>query len=261
MTIRRGFVETRFGQIHYLTAGAGEPLILLHQSPQSSAMFRPIIPLLAVERRVVALDTLGYGNSAPPVGRATIPLYADAVSEAIAKLGFERAAVHGYHTGAAIAIDLAARAPAQVNALILGGIPYFDERERAQRLEALRAGRFGTPPAAEDGSHLQTLFSLSLKREGDPGEATRDVIERLQLGERALAGFEAAFTYDMSATLPAVRCPTLVLVGRDDEIYRNTLAARALLGPHRFVETAGGRRFRDTVDRWAAEMLAFLRTV
>lgn len=261
MSLRRDFVRTGFGQIRFLSDGVGEPLVLLHQSPQSADMFRPLVPLLAGERRVIALDTLGYGASDPPAGRASIPLYADAVNEALATLGLERVAVHGYHTGAAIAIDLAARYPSRVRALMLGGIPYFDDAERARRLDALRAGRFGLPPVAEDGSHLQTLFSLSLKREGDPAEATQWVIERLELGERALAGFEAAFTYDMRTTLPAVRCPTLVLIGRDDEIYPNTLAARALLGPHRFVETEGGRRFRDTVDRWAREMLDFLRTV
>jgi pimeloyl-ACP methyl ester carboxylesterase len=194
MTIRRGFVETGFGQIHYLTDGVGEPLVLLHQSPQSSDMFRPIIPLLAGERRVFALDTLGYGDSDPPSTRATIPLYADAVAEAIATLGLAPVPVFGYHTGASIAVDLAARYPASVQALILGGIPYFDEAERAQRLAALREGRYSAPPIAEDGSHLQALFSLSYRREGDAAEATRWVVERLRLGERATAGFEAAFT-------------------------------------------------------------------
>ncbi|GIW05266.1 MAG: hypothetical protein KatS3mg060_0071 [Dehalococcoidia bacterium] len=261
MTIRRGFVDTSFGQIHYLTDGVGEPLILLHQSPQSSEMFRPIIPLLAGERRVFALDTLGYGESDPPATKATIPLYADAVAEAIAALGLAPVPVHGYHTGAAIAIDLAARYPASVSALILGGIPFFDEAERVQRLEALRTGRYGAPPIAADGSHFQTLFSLFLTREGDAVEATRAVIDRLRLGDRATAGFEAAFTDDLSATLPAVRCPVLVLVGVEDEILSNTRRARAMLGHHRYVETTGGRRFRDTAEWWAREMLAFLRTV
>jgi pimeloyl-ACP methyl ester carboxylesterase len=259
LTIRRGFVDTSFGQLHYLFDGVGPPIILLHQSPQDSSMFRPIIPLLAPSRTVVALDTLGYGDSDPPATAPTIGLYANAVAEAVAELGFDRAPIHGYHTGSSIAIELAARHPERVSGLILGAIAYFNAVEREERLARLRARRYASPPVADDGSHFTTLYSVYRGYEGmTPERATGMVIDRLRLGERAYDGFEAAFSYDMDNALANVACPMLVLVGADDEIAENTRAARAKLGVHRYHETPGGRRYADMAPKWSAAILRFL---
>ena len=59
----RGFVSTPHGQVHYRTAGAGEPLLLLHQTSRSSDEFAEMLPILGRSRRVIAMDTLGYGDS------------------------------------------------------------------------------------------------------------------------------------------------------------------------------------------------------
>ncbi len=59
--VRRAFLDAPEGQIHYRTAGAGRPVLLLHQTPRSSDEYRDVIPILARELRVVAMDTIGYG--------------------------------------------------------------------------------------------------------------------------------------------------------------------------------------------------------
>ena len=61
---RRELVETRLGYLHVRLAGTGSPpLVLLHMSPLSGAMFEPIVDLLAASRLVVAPDRIGFGHS------------------------------------------------------------------------------------------------------------------------------------------------------------------------------------------------------
>jgi len=57
--VHRRYLDTPDGQIHYVTAGSGRPVLLLHQTPRSWDEYRDVIPILARERRVVALDTIG----------------------------------------------------------------------------------------------------------------------------------------------------------------------------------------------------------
>src|SRR5262245_9295423 len=106
--VRRAFVDTPDGQIHYASAGAGRPVLLLHQTPRSWDEDRDVIPILARERRVVAMDTIGYGESYKPPRRSEIEDYARGAIALLDGLGIESTAVVGHHTGAVIAMELAA---------------------------------------------------------------------------------------------------------------------------------------------------------
>jgi pimeloyl-ACP methyl ester carboxylesterase len=71
--IRRGFVEIAEGQVHYRTAGwdrPGVPLMMLHPSPGSARMLEPLMGVFGQERRVIATDTLGNGDSSSPADEA-----------------------------------------------------------------------------------------------------------------------------------------------------------------------------------------------
>src|SRR5258708_5450200 len=65
-TIASRTTEVDGVKLHYLTAGHGSPLILLHGYAETSLMWRPIIPLLAERFRVIAPDLPGIGDSAIP---------------------------------------------------------------------------------------------------------------------------------------------------------------------------------------------------
>ncbi len=65
-------VQSRFAnvngtRIHYLIAGKGEPIILLHGYAQNSHMWRPLIAELAKTNTVIAPDLRGFGDSAKPL--------------------------------------------------------------------------------------------------------------------------------------------------------------------------------------------------
>ena len=89
-TIRRGFVDTPDGQIHYATAGQGKPLLLLHQTPRSWAEYLYVLPIFAEKYWTIAMDTVGFGDSYKPERQATIEGYAQGVIAFLAAMSIPR---------------------------------------------------------------------------------------------------------------------------------------------------------------------------
>jgi len=87
-------------------SGSGPPLILLHDIGLTALAWRPLVPLLAREREVIALDLPGFGAS--PRGPETIEGLAHAVAAFAAQLGFDRPHVAGNSLGGAIALAMGA---------------------------------------------------------------------------------------------------------------------------------------------------------
>jgi pimeloyl-ACP methyl ester carboxylesterase len=118
-------------RLHYLAAGTGAPLLLLHGWPVSAEMWRRVIPALAAKRTVIAPDLRGSGYSdKPPAGYDKATLAKD-VQALMAGLGFKRYAVAGHDIGGMVAYALAAQFRAEVEKLaivdiILPGIDPWD---------------------------------------------------------------------------------------------------------------------------------------
>ena len=158
--VRRGFADTPEGQVFYVESGAGEPLILLHQSPRSSSMYLDLIPLLARRHRAIALDMLGYGHSPPLTvvdGRGDVMEVAGNVVSVLDALDIERAHVFGFHTGAQVAAQVAANWPDRVAALILGGFGFRVGEDAGDFYSAMTV-HGPLPKRSVDGSHLTRLW-------------------------------------------------------------------------------------------------------
>ena len=77
LTHKKGYADGPFGQLHYMTAGSGAPLIMTHQSPDSMVQFEPVLGLLAEQGiQAIAVDIPGYGMSDRPDHPPTIAEYA-----------------------------------------------------------------------------------------------------------------------------------------------------------------------------------------
>src|SRR5262245_14015960 len=97
-------VESRFADVngttlHYLVAGEGEPVILLHGYTQTSHMWRPLIAELAKTHMTVAPDLRGFGGSAKPDGGYDKRTLAQDVHDLAASLGLKRVGVVGHDIG------------------------------------------------------------------------------------------------------------------------------------------------------------------
>ena len=117
-------VEDRFAdvngvRIHYLAAGEGEPVILLHGFAQTSRMWRPLIAELAKTHAVIAPDLRGFGQSSKPEGGYDKKTMAQDVHALAASLGYRRVGVVGHDIGLMVAYAYAARHPAEVERIAL----------------------------------------------------------------------------------------------------------------------------------------------
>jgi pimeloyl-ACP methyl ester carboxylesterase len=240
-TVERSFVSTPFGRIHVAVAGDGAPVLLLHQTPRSWDEYRDVLPLLGRHYRAIAMDTMGYGDSdrAPP-GKASIEGWAEAAHELLIALGIRRAAIVGHHTGAAIAVELAAAHPDSVAALVLSACPYVDAASRAAP-HADRGVDDVTPRG--DGGHLAELWAI---RQAFYPPDRIDLLERfvadaIKAGPRAPEGHLIVNRYEMEKRLPLVRCPTLVIAPTADPYaYPNAPKVIASIAGSTLVEIEGG---------------------
>src|ERR1700694_2148687 len=105
--------------------GTGAPVLLMHGSgPGVSAWanWRPVLPLLAQQRRVIAPDMVGFGYTDRPAGvHYGMATWVQQALDLMDALDLERADVVGNSFGGALALALAIRAPQRVRRLVLMG--------------------------------------------------------------------------------------------------------------------------------------------
>jgi pimeloyl-ACP methyl ester carboxylesterase len=106
-------------RLHYLTAGQGPVVILLHGYAETSRMWRPILPLLAERFTVIAPDLPGIGDSAIPADGANMKRAAIRIHLLAQKLGVKKARVVGHDIGLMVAYAYAAQFPAETEKLVV----------------------------------------------------------------------------------------------------------------------------------------------
>ena len=142
--MRRGFVELDGLFIHWRAIGQGPALVLLHESPRSSASLIPLMKRLSNDFCCIAFDTPGYGASDPlPEGVKSLTEFACVIRQTIASLGIETFCLYGTHTGAAIALQLAELMPERVTSLLLDGLAIFSENLLSSSLALEKAPPLG----------------------------------------------------------------------------------------------------------------------
>jgi pimeloyl-ACP methyl ester carboxylesterase len=259
----RAFLDTVDGQIHYVTAGSGPPVLLLHQTPRSWDEYRDVIPILAGERRAIAMDTIGYGESYKPARRCDIEDYARGAVALLDGLGIRSAAVVGHHTGAVIARELAASHADRVDRLVLSACPFIDaaDRDRRHRTAGHRVDHVEERP---DGTHLAELWQGRQRfyPEGRPDLLARFLADALRAGVKLVEGHGACSRYRMEERIGRVRCPTLVTCGTEDPFSfpKAELVARHV-AQSRLVPIPGGTvaLVDEMPEAFARLVLDFLR--
>ena len=123
-SIQRIAIEDRFADVngiklHYLFAGKGDPVILLHGYTQTSHMWRPLMVELAKTHTVVAPDLRGIGQSSKPDGGYDKKTMAQDVHALATTLGYRRVQVVGHDIGLMVAYAYAAQYPTEVERIAL----------------------------------------------------------------------------------------------------------------------------------------------
>ena len=106
--------------MHYVSAGAGDPVVLLHGWPQTWHEWRRVVPLLTARHRVIVPDLRGLGDSSRPLeGYDSRTLGADVAELVIGHLGISRFHLVGHDWGGPTAFALACQHPEAVRSLAI----------------------------------------------------------------------------------------------------------------------------------------------
>jgi pimeloyl-ACP methyl ester carboxylesterase len=267
--IRRRFLDTADGQLHYRVCGEGHsgiPLLLLHGAPATSVVLEPLLTQLGQSIFCIALDLPGMGDSnALAVEQPTLAQYGDAVTSFVKSLGLSQINLYGTLSGSRIAIDMASKAPVLIDKLILDILGLVPPEKREEMI------RQYPPSIVLDpyGSHLtyvwnvvrdQYLFypwynkTAAARRELDLPNThvlQRKCLEVLKSADGIAPLLRAALAADAVADLARLRLP--MLVSADAAVFAPT--AKVLQTPSREPLTAPP----ELVQARAQEILAFLQ--
>lgn len=215
--IRKLYVDSDIGQLHVRYAAPVEanrrhrPVILFGASPASGEAYNDLLLALGTDRLVLAFDNPGAGESAPPTEPCEHPCQLAALfSAALLALGLTKVDSYGHHSGAMLALALAAYHPDQVAWVTVSAVPYIAD---ADRRTALRA-RYPTLKTAEQFESLQAQhLNKILKRPPTLGfdRAVELYVDALSAGTRMNWLIRASYADGAEAWIPRITAPVLYL--------------------------------------------------
>jgi pimeloyl-ACP methyl ester carboxylesterase len=228
--VKRGYVDTPEGQIHYVTAGHGPPLLLLHQGPRSSRNYWKLLPLLAGRFRCIAPDMLGFGNSDPSRPQIRFEDFARNVTHVMDGLGIAKAHVFGLHTGNKVATALGAAFPDRVVRLVLCGMSHsliVSQEARAKAIYSIVSDfkRFDASLREDEAMREWANAFNTIARIWWDGENLRrrdsgmdrfrhieqELVDMLQARHGMYEMVPANMAYDLMADMRRLQAPTLVI--------------------------------------------------
>jgi pimeloyl-ACP methyl ester carboxylesterase len=231
MPTRRGYVDTRYGQVHYRESGSGPPLVLLHATPRSARVYTKLQALLSARFRVIAPDTLGFGDSDPLPANVTMAMLAESTADVIEALDLQTPAVFGLHTGNKVGAALASARPDLVSRFICCGMTHsivIDRKQRDDAIKGIVEKYFAAEPTAPDGTHLLRGWGRTYKSlvetwwgprvvDATPvtdtvlEEAQDEVLDRIQARASFDAVYRANFDFDLAGALAGLAMPVQII--------------------------------------------------
>jgi pimeloyl-ACP methyl ester carboxylesterase len=215
-------------RMYYETYGParGVPLVLLHGGGSTiDSTFGRIMPFLARDRRVIAVEEQAHGRTSDRDAPVRFETSADDVATLLDELHVERADVFGFSNGASVALQIAIRHPQAVRKLVFASSFTKKAGARPQLWEFLRDADFAVMPQGLKDAFLQV----------NPDPAKLRVMHDKDL-ER-MHRFEDV----PDADLRALRVPTLILTGdRDVAKLEHAVELTHLIPDARLLVLIGG---------------------
>jgi haloalkane dehalogenase len=244
-----------------------EPVLCVHGWPQSSYMWRHLLPAIAAEgRRAIAPDMPGFGDS-PAERPGTLDRQISALERFRADLGLERVVLAVHDTGGVIGLRWACDHPDAVGGLVISNTGFFPDYEWHEIAAAMRIegqGEALLDSLSRDG--FATLIGEAYGGGYDDAAIDEYWKSLATEGNRAsMLDLYRSFDLDeleaYQEPLAALRVPALVLWGEADDYIPREYATRfaAITGAETVMLPARHFLFEDEPDRCAREVIAFLR--
>lgn len=197
--------------VHYLEAGQGPVLILVHGLGASSESWRPAMLHLAKRYHVIAPDLRGYGKSDKPRADYSVAYHASELNSFIDALGVKKTALAGNSMGGWIAALTALDHPDKVSHLVL--------------VASAGLKRDTLPPVDLNPVTREQMQALLLALFADKALVTTRMIDEQWEYRREVRATVAATLASFSKAVPFldgrlqdIRTPTLIVWGRQDQL-------------------------------------------
>jgi pimeloyl-ACP methyl ester carboxylesterase len=197
------YAEVNGINLYYETRGSGRPLILLHGGLGSGEMFGPILPTLAENHQVIAVDLQGHGRTADIDRPLDIRVMADDIAALIDHLGLEKADLVGYSLGGGVAFFTAVKNPGKVGKLVMAAAHIRRDAIPAEML----AQQAQVNAAAVEFMKDTPMYQLYQKVAPRPEDFGR-LLDKV--------GESMAKDFDFSDEIRSLKVPTLIVAADAD---------------------------------------------
>ncbi|MFD1983170.1 alpha/beta fold hydrolase [Mesorhizobium newzealandense] len=191
---------------YYAIYGKGEPLLLLHGGLGTSDMFAPILPKLAENRAIIAVDLQGHGRTALGERPFTLEAMGDDMAAIVKALGYNKVDVMGYSLGGGVAFRMAVQHPEAVRRLVLVSTGYAADGFYAE----MRGQQAQVSAAAADFMKDTPMYKSYVAVAPHPQDFPR-LLDTL--------GNFMRQNYDYSADVAKLKMPVMLAYG-DGDMYR-----------------------------------------
>lgn len=220
---QEGQLDINGAQIHYVSQGAGTPLLLLHGYPLSGELFaRNRDALAGAGYRVITIDHRGYGRSTAPANNpGSLETYASDALGVLDKLGIPKAVIGGMSMGGPITFEMYRRAPERFLGMILIATlanPAGIVEQHIWKGMAQKASTFGPQSLAPELLKDMLTGDTRTHRMNDAKILTAIVSQASVAGDVAGAS-TLATRPDSVPMLRTIRVPTLIVGGVEDTVY------------------------------------------
>jgi pimeloyl-ACP methyl ester carboxylesterase len=254
-------------RLHYLEAGRGDPVILLHGTGGEGARWLPTIKGLAPYFRVISLDQIGFGQSDKPLTNYHSGVFAGFLAGFMQAIGVPRATIIGQSMGAGVALYLAVHHPEMVERLVLvdgGGYRSASDAPAAPpNWHDRQIANAGT--LEESREYLEKLYY-------DHSFVTDKMVEH-----NLILRLRSAYTIESMQTANArglggvtekevrgIKAPTLLVWGMNDPLspIANADKLNAAIKSSRkvLIDKAGHYPFLEHADKFNQIVLEFLKS-
>lgn len=211
--------KTKSGSTHYVEAGEGHPVILIHGVGLDSTIWEQQMKSLSAQYRVISYDMIGHGRSACPPGPYSLSQFEKQLDDLLSDLAIPQAHLVGFSMGGLVAQAYAAHHPDKVSSLtIVSSV--------AKRTEEQREGVLARVKEVEEHGHQATI-DAAIERWFNPAfqsqrpEVVDQIRRRLQTNEpdAYLAAYRVFATADeeLDEKLHQIACPTFIITGELDK--------------------------------------------
>ena len=210
--------------LHYVDAGSGSVVVLLHGLADDVGVWESVMPALAAKHRVIALDQIGFGRSDKPLLGYRAGTFVDFLDGFLNELKIDRASLVGNSLGGWIAANFALAHPERIDRLVLCDAAGYAAVPKTMDPRALNALRLAS---REDIRYLGPLtfhnkrfyedVDLAFKQRVTAGDnyTVNQLLDSMISGEDVLDG-----------RLGAIHKPTLIVWGREDKLIPLNFAER-----------------------------------